>query len=179
MVQYGVWLCCLQRSWSEHWEFPQVPLGWESLTLWVAGRLPHANGLYFWVLSITFDFVHEFDLAARPSVSEISTHFWQQNTVQMILEEIMWSWQLSVNRVPVVNLSSSPPVLVEASLLTWLSQSPDFFLDIICPWFSTETCDVGATGWNKFPCFSVYSKKLCARSSFCAKLQQAFEHGNR
>lgn len=29
----------------EHREFPQVPLGGESLTMWVAGRLPHASGL--------------------------------------------------------------------------------------------------------------------------------------
>lgn len=153
----------------EHWEFPQIPLGESPWPCeWLASSpMPVACNSE----CITLDFVHEFVLAARPSVSEISTHFWQQNSVQMILKEIMWSWQLSVSRVSVVNLSLSPPVLLEASLLAWVSQSPDVFLDAICPWFRTETSDVQAVGWNKFPYFSVYSQNLCAWSSFCANLQ--------
>lgn len=122
-------------------------------------------------LAIMFDFVHEFDLAARPSVSEISTCFWQQNSVQMMLKEITRSWQLSVNRVSVVNLFLSPPVLVEASLLPWVSQTPNVFLDVICPWFRPGTRNVGPIGWNKFTYFSVYWQKECAWSCFCAKLQ--------
>lgn len=114
-----------------------------------------------------FDFVHEFDLAARPSVSEISTCFWQQNSVQMMLKEIMWSWQLSVDRVSDVNLFLSPLFWWRPACCPECLKLLMFFWMLFAHGLGQGPGMRGPIGWNKFTYFSVYWQKVCMILFLC------------
>lgn len=171
MVQYGVWFCCLQRSWSWALGIPTGP---------IVGRVPnHVSG---WQIAPC-------QWAVIPSAQH---HVWLCAWVWPCCKALsVWNFHMFLaaeqcsNDVKRDNVKlttecqqglscqsfAQPPVLVEASLLPWVSQTPNVFLDVICPWFRLGTRNVGPIGWNKFTYFSVYWQKECAWSCFCAKLQ--------